>query len=70
MYGIFTYMNGCFLWFSCRYIYQSHGSYGLVKPKISEATDFCVQVGAIVALILPAPVILFDRRLVPRGTKP
>ena len=29
MYGIFTYMNGWFLWVSCRY--QSHGSYGVVK---------------------------------------
>ena len=27
--GIFPYMNGWFLWFSCRYIYQSHGSYGV-----------------------------------------
>ena len=26
MYGIFTYMNGGFLWFSCREIYHSHGS--------------------------------------------
>ena len=28
MYGIFTYMNGWFLWFSCREIYQSHGLFG------------------------------------------
>ena len=27
-YGIFTYMNGWFLWVSCRWIYQSHGSLG------------------------------------------
>ena len=27
--GIFTYMNGWFLWFSCRQIYQSHGSSGV-----------------------------------------
>ena len=26
--GIFTYMNGWILWFSCREIYQSHGLFG------------------------------------------
>ena len=33
MYDIFTYMNGWFLWFSCRSIYQSHGWYGGVMKK-------------------------------------
>ena len=33
MYGIFTYMNGWFLWFSCREIYHSHGCYGLLLEK-------------------------------------